>query len=105
MKKKSIILTAIAFLLTLTLQAQEQQANEQSSSIKRVSNRRYTPDPAPVVSGDRLYVFTGHDLDTATYLRMPGWQVVSSTDREHWRGHGMVWTTAQFKRGKQGGKA
>ena len=34
MKKKSIILTAIAFLLTLTLQAQEQQANEQSSNIK-----------------------------------------------------------------------
>ena len=105
MKKKSIILTAIAFLLTLTLQAQEQQANEQSSSIKRVSNRRYTPDPAPVVSGDRLYVFTGHDLDTATYFRMPDWQVFSTTDMEHWTDHGIVLTTAHFKWAKQGDNA
>lgn len=105
MKMKSIILTAIAFLLTLTLQAQEQQANEQSSSIKRVSNRRYTPDPAPVVSGDRLYVFTGHDLDTATYFRMPDWQVFSTTDMEHWTDHGIVLTTAHFKWAKQGDNA
>ena len=49
------ILAAITLLLAITLQAQ-----------KRVNNRLYNPDPAPVVSGDRLYVFTGHDLDTAT---------------------------------------
>ena len=54
------ILTAITLLLAVTLQAQ-----------KRVNNHLYNPDPAPVVSGDRLYVFTGHDLDTATYFRMP----------------------------------
>ena len=57
---KKAILTAITLLLAITLQAQ-----------KRVNNRLYNPDPAPVVSGDRLYVFTGHDLDTATYFRMP----------------------------------
>ena len=42
-----------------------------SQAQKRVNNRMYNPDPAPVVSGDRLYVFTGHDLDTATYFRIP----------------------------------
>ena len=66
---KRTILTAIVLLLTISLQAQT-----------RVTKRAYTPDPAPVVSGDRLYVFTGHDLDTATYFRMPDWQVFSSTD-------------------------
>lgn len=71
--KKRPILAAITLLLAVTMQAQ-----------KRMNNRFYNPDPAPVVSGDRLYVFTGHDLDTATYFRMPDWQVFSTTDMEHW---------------------
>ena len=40
---KRTILAAITLLLAITLQAQ-----------KRVNNRMYNPDPAPVVSGDRL---------------------------------------------------
>ena len=43
---KRTILAAITLLLAITLQAQ-----------KRVNNHMYNPDPAPVVSGDRLYVF------------------------------------------------
>ena len=85
------ILAAITLLLAITLQAQ-----------KRVNNHMFNPDPAPVVSGDRLYVFTGHDLDTATYFRMPDWQVFSTTDMEHWTDHGIVLTTANFKWAKQG---
>ena len=84
----------MALLMAITLQAQ-----------KRVNNRLYNPDPAPVVSGDRLYVFTGHDLDTATYFRMPDWQVFSTTDMEHWTDHGIVLTTAHFKWAKQGDNA
>jgi hypothetical protein len=91
---KRTILAAITLLLAITLQAQ-----------KRVNNRLYNPDPAPVVSGDRLYVFTGHDLDTATYFRMPDWQVFSTTDMEHWTDHGIVMTTANFKWAKQGDNA
>ncbi len=71
----------------------------------RVTTRSYTPDPAPVVSDDRLYVFTGHDMDTATYFRMPDWQVFSTDDMEHWTDHGVVMTTATFKWGKQGDNA
>ena len=52
------ILAAITLLLAITLQAQ-----------KRVNNHMFNPDPAPVVSGDRLYVFTGHDLDVTTWTR------------------------------------
>jgi hypothetical protein len=91
---KRPILAAITLLTAITLQAQ-----------KRVNNRLYNPDPAPVVSGDRLYVFTGHDLDTATYFRMPDWQVFSTTDMEHWTDHGIVLTTANFKWAKQGDNA
>ena len=71
----------------------------------RVTNRSYTPDPAPVVSGETLYVFTGHDLDTATYFRMPDWQLFSTTDMEHWTDHGVVMSTATFKWAKQGDNA
>ena len=91
---KRTLLAAITLLLAITLQAQ-----------KRVNNHMYNPDPAPVVSGDRLYVFTGHDLDTATYFRMPDWQVFSTTDMEHWTDHGIVLTTANFKWAKQGDNA
>ena len=76
---KRTFLAAFTLMLAVTVQAQ-----------KRVNNRLYNPDPAPVVSGDRLYVFTGHDLDTATYFRMPDWQVFSTTDMEHWTDHGIV---------------
>ena len=88
------IIAAITLFMSITLQAQE-----------RVNNRMYNPDPAPVVSGDRLYVFTGHDRDTATYFRMPDWQVFSTTDMKHWTDHGVVLTTANFKWAKQGDNA
>ena len=72
---------------------------------QRITSRSFTPDPAPVVSGDRLYVFAGHDLDTATWFRMPDWQLFSTTDMEHWTDHGVVMTTATFKWARQGDNA
>lgn len=70
-----------------------------------ITTRTYTPDPAPVVSGKTLYVFTGHDKDTATYFRMPDWQLFSTRDMKHWTDHGVVLTTANFKWAKQGDNA
>ena len=72
---------------------------------KYIIKNRYNPDPAPVVSGDRLYVFTGHDADSATYFKMPDWQVFSTTDMEHWTDHGIVLSTAQFTWAEQGDNA
>ena len=51
---KRTIFAAITLLFSITLQAQE-----------RVNNRKYNPDPAPVVSGDRLYV-----LQVTTLIRL-----------------------------------
>ena len=94
---KRTILATITLLLAIPLQAQRLRVGELCSGMKRVNNHMYNPDPAPVVSGDRLYVFTGHDLDTATYFRMPNWQAFSTTDMEHWTDHGVMLTTANFK--------
>ncbi len=50
---------------------------------------RFTPDPAPVVDGDTLYVFCGRDAADANKapnqgFKMSSWQVYKTTDMENW---------------------
>ena len=48
----------------------------------------YTTDPAPMVDGDRMYVYTGHDEDHASFFWMDEWRVYSSADMVNWTDHG-----------------
>ncbi|MEK5253530.1 family 43 glycosylhydrolase [Paenibacillus sp. FSL F4-0125] len=48
----------------------------------------YTADPAPLVVGDTVYLYTGHDEDGSTYFTMNEWRVYSSTDMVNWTDHG-----------------
>lgn len=49
----------------------------------------YTPDPAPIVYDNQVYVYTGHDEDRATSrFEMNDWRVYSSTDMVNWTDHG-----------------
>jgi hypothetical protein len=48
----------------------------------------YTTDPAPMVHGDRLYVYTGHDEARADFFWMQEWRIYSTTDMVNWRDHG-----------------
>lgn len=64
-----------------------------------------TPDPAPYVHGDTVYLFTGHDKDTANYFRMPDWQLYSTTDMVNWTYRGRPITTTTFGWAKQGDNA
>lgn len=48
----------------------------------------FTSDPAPMVDGDRLYVYTGHDEDGADFFWMQEWRVYSTTDMVNWTDHG-----------------
>lgn len=56
----------------------------------------YTADPAPLVWNDRLYVFTSHDEDGATYFDMRDWRVFSTTDMANWQDHGSPLSLATF---------
>ncbi len=47
-----------------------------------------TSDPAPLVVGDRMYVYTGHDEDGADFFWMQEWRVYSTTDMVNWTDHG-----------------
>ena len=35
----------------------------------------FTPDPAPFVHGDKVYMFTGHDENDAKFFKMKEWFV------------------------------
>jgi beta-xylosidase len=48
----------------------------------------FTSDPAPMVHGDRIYVYTGHDEDKADFFWMYEWRIYSSTDMVNWTDHG-----------------
>ncbi len=48
----------------------------------------FTTDPAPMVHGDTLYVYTGHDENKADFFWMQEWRVYSTTDMVNWTDHG-----------------
>jgi arabinoxylan arabinofuranohydrolase len=56
----------------------------------------YTADPAPLVYNNRVYLYTGHDEDAATYFTMKEWRVWSSDDMVNWTDHGSPLSLANF---------
>ncbi len=57
----------------------------------------FTPDPAPVVFGDELYVFTGCDRDGDNdFYKMTGWQCFSTKDMKNWTDHGRILEDTSF---------
>lgn len=59
----------------------------------------YTTDPAPMVSGDRLYLYTGHDEDGADFFWMQEWRVYSTDDMVNWTDHGSPLAIEDFSWG------
>lgn len=46
---------------------------------------KYAPDPAALVEGDTLWLFTGHDIGKKNQrMTLKDWCVFSTTDLEHW---------------------
>ena len=57
----------------------------------------FSPDPAPVVFGDELWVFTGCDRDgNNNNYYMTGWQAFSTTDMQNWTDHGRILEDDEF---------
>lgn len=50
----------------------------------------YTADPAPMVHGDTVYLYTTHDEDNAEGFVMYDWLLHTSTDMVNWTSHGAV---------------
>lgn len=62
----------------------------------------YTADPAPVVFGDRLYVYTTHDEDVTVnnFYTMNEWRLYSTTDMVNWTDHGSPASFRTFSWGR-----
>ncbi|GHB95506.1 family 43 glycosylhydrolase [Thermomonas carbonis] len=59
---------------------------------------KFTADPAPLVVGDRLYLYVGHDqAQRDEMFDMREWLVYSTTDMTTWTEHGPIMTVADFK--------
>ena len=59
----------------------------------------YTADPAPMVSGDTLYLYTSHDEDelVKNFYTMNDWKCYSTKDMVNWTDHGTVLSKDDFK--------
>jgi len=94
MKTKSLLLTLITALSA--------QAFAQNPIISTV----FTPDPAPFVYGDKVYLFTDHDEDGRNRdFNMKDWMVFSTEDMVNWTYLGTQVNTATFKWARQGQRA
>ena len=61
---------------------------------------RYTPDPAPYVHGDTLYLFVDHDEDVTqdNFFTMKDWLLYSTVDMVNWTYRGTPLTPATFSK-------
>lgn len=57
----------------------------------------YTADPAPMVYNDKVYLYTSHDEENATWFVMNDWKVYTTTDMVNWTDHGVVLTYNHFE--------
>ena len=87
MKKYSLLALCLICLSTMPLKAQNP-----------IICDRYTPDPAPYVHGDTLYLFVDHDENETlnNYFTMKDWLLYSTIDMVNWTYHGTPLTSATF---------
>ena len=85
MNNKFLIASALCMNLGATVNAQNP-----------IIQTQLTADPAPMVDGDTLYVYTGHDEDGADFFWMNEWRVYSTTDMVNWTDHGSPLDLSSF---------
>ena len=56
----------------------------------------FTADPAPMVYGNTVYLFTSHDEDDARGFHMLDWKCYSTADMVNWTDHGSIASLATF---------
>lgn len=61
-----------------------------------VVQTNYTPDPAPMVYKDSVYLYTGDDIPGYPFYYMTRWRVYSSADMVNWTDHGVPLSLESF---------
>ncbi|MCP9222908.1 glycoside hydrolase family 43 protein [Erythrobacter sp. LQ02-29] len=98
----TIFLLALSALSAAAVRAQAPGPEQEQSFPTRIAYDTFTADPAPLVVGDTLYVYVGHDeAGEGEMFNMNDWLVYSTTDMRHWTAHGPVMHVADFKWAKK----
>lgn len=99
MTKRKMIITASTALLACSAMtfAVPQTAKADNPAIQTI----YSTDPAPMVYGDTVYLYTGRDKDGSTNYYMPDWHCFSSQDMQNWTDHGTILSWDSFTWGKE----
>lgn len=92
-----IALLAGLYLSLAAAQAQYSFKRDKNPLVKHL----YTADPAARVFSNRLYVYTSHDENHATYFNMLDWHVFSTDNLEDWIDHGPIFSLNQIKWAKK----
>ena len=100
MKGKKIIKlagAAVAACLSILL------VSDVSKADNPIIQNVYTADPAPMVSGDTLYVYTSHDEDETidNFYTMDDWKCYSTKDMVNWTDHGTILSYSDFSWAKK----
>lgn len=61
-----------------------------------VIQTHFTPDPAPMVWKDSVYIYTGDDVPGYPFYYMTRWHVSSSADMVNWTDHGVPLSLESF---------
>lgn len=96
MNKPSLLGRAVAALSAASVLVAAAQAPVPGSNpaLRDV----FTADPAPLVVGDTVYLYVGHDEARGSEMfTMKEWLAYSSTDLKHWTPHGPVMKATDFK--------
>ena len=95
--------TLLAMMGTATLAVCSARADSASRQYEGATDgmpvvqTEYTADPAPLVVGDTVYLYTTHDEDGADGFDMRDWLLYTSTDMVNWTNHGAVASLQDFK--------
>lgn len=92
------VLTSCENNLTGKHKTEEKEEISVETSIKgnpvtgfdAAGNRIYGGDPAALVDGDTVYLYTGHDTSTGDSYVIPEWMCYSSNDMENWKYEGTI---------------
>ena len=93
-------IAALAFFPSV--QAAEREGASAAPGSNPIIRDKFTADPAPLVVGDRLYLYVGHDeAQRDEMFNMREWLVYSTKDMKNWTDHGPIMKVADFKWAKK----
>ncbi len=67
-----------------------------ASAQNPVVQTNFTPDPAPMVYKDKVYMYAGDDIPGFDFYYMTKWRVYSSSDMANWTDHGVPISLESF---------